>query len=374
MNIESQYESIDACRFCFMCRHVCTMGLATGWESDTPRGRALMLFKVLRGFEKYNADLVQSIYRSALSGMCESWCKGGYKPTEAVLAARKDIVEQGIEPEGARRIKENILETGNPFGLPAGERFKAIEIPGGVNSERTAEVLYYAGCATAYLRPEIASAFLRILSRCGVDFTMLDDEISSGKPLTVLGYGDEAKQLAEKLAAKIKATGCRAIVTTCPSSFDALKNDYPSMGIDLDGIEVLHASEYLNRLVSEGKLMPRKSLDRTVAVLDSDRLGRFNGLYDVPRNLLKAIPGVKLVEMSWTRDLAHSCAETGGVLRQIYPELIPPLAERILAEAGSSGARVLATSCPVTKHSLLEAVKGEIEIRDIVELVAEAID
>ena len=78
MHIENQFETIDACRFCFMCRHVCTMGLATGWESDTPRGRSLVLFKVLRGHTEYNDDLVASIYRCCLCGMCQAWCKGDY--------------------------------------------------------------------------------------------------------------------------------------------------------------------------------------------------------------------------------------------------------------------------------------------------------
>ena len=378
MHIEEQFETIDACRFCFMCRHVCSTGLATGWESDTPRGRMLLLFKVLRGYAEYNDDLVQTIYRCCLCGVCQSWCKGDYTPPEAILQARNDIVELGKEPDHVRQIKQNILQTGNPFGLPAEDRFKALEHQGRSGGEptpeQTAEVLYYVGCDTAYHRPEIANAFLRLLSQSGVGFALLEGETSSGKPLTVLGYRSEAKRMAETLAARIKATGCRLLVTTCPSSFDALKNDYPALGVDLEGIEILHAVEYLDRLVSQGKLAPQNTLDRTITVLDSDRLGRFNGLYDEPRHLLQTIPGAKLKEMSWTRDLAHSCGETGGVQRLLYPDLNRTLAERVLAEANNTGAQVLATSCPVTKQTLMEVGDKHLEIRDVVELVAESID
>lgn len=373
MHIENQFETIDACRFCFMCRHVCTMGLATGWESDTPRGRSLVLFKVLRGHAEYNEDLVASIYRCCLCGMCQAWCKGDYTPPEAILAARRDIVEAGLEPEAARRIKANLLKTDNPFGLPAEDRFKNIEPPKNTGDSRTAEVLYYVGCDTAWHRPEIANAFLRVLQHANIPVSLLDDEQSTGKPLTVLGYVDEAKQMAESLSAKIKSSGCRIVVTTCPSSFDALKNDYPAMGVDLDGIEVLHASQYLDRLVSEGKLAPKQQLDQTVAVLDSDRLGRFNSIFDEPRRLVQAIPGATLKEMAWTRDMAHSSAETGGVMALLEPQLVPPLAERILEEARRAEVQVLATSCPVTKQALMEIGDETIEIRDLVELIADSI-
>ena len=345
MHIENQFETIDACRFCFMCRHVCTMGLASGKESDTPRGRALILFKVLRGHTEYNADLVRSIYRCCLCGVCQTWCKGDYKPPEAILAARRDIVEMGQEPEAARQIKQNLLETGNPFGLPATERFRNLDLAE-ASGAADGEVLYYVGCHTAYRREEIAQAMLRIFRHCGIPFRMLDGETSTGAPLSVLGYASEARQMAEKLAGEIRQTGCRAVVTACPSSFDALKHDYAAMGIDMDGIEVLHATEYLDRLLMEGRLKLANPLNQAVTLLDSDRLGRFNGIFDAPRRLLQAIPGADLKEMSWTRELAHSCAETGGVAGLLDPKVPGPLADRILAEVASTGVSVLATCCP----------------------------
>ena len=207
MYIEKQLETIDACRFCFMCRHVCNVGVVSGRESDTPRGKGLILFGALKGYHKYNDDLVETVYRCCLCGMCNTWCEGNYTLHKAILDARADIVELGKEPEMARQIKENILTTGNPFGLPAEKRFNALEQQNLVKDD--AEVLYYVGCDAVYHSPEIANAMIKILLQSGVSFTLLANETTSGKPLSVLGYLKEAKKAAESLSKKICLTGCK---------------------------------------------------------------------------------------------------------------------------------------------------------------------
>jgi len=329
------------------------------------------LFEILKGYREYSDDLVETIYRCCLCGMCHAWCEGDYKLHEAILDARADIVELGKEPEAARQIKENILTTGNPFGLPAEERFNALEQQNLVKDH--AEVLYYVGCDAAYHNPEIANAMIKILSQSGVDFTLLADETTSGKPLTALGYREEAKKTAQSLSEKICATGCKTLVTTCPSAYDAFKNDYPQMDSTLDGIEILHAVAYVNRLLDEGKIIPKKPLDRTITVHDSDYLCRFGGICREPRHLLQSIPSVTLKEMSWNGDKAFSCGEAGGIHGLLNPDLSSKLADRLLAEAASSGAAILTTTCPVTKKALLAASDSKMQIRDLVELVADSL-
>jgi Fe-S oxidoreductase len=369
MLIEQQRETIDACRFCFMCRHVCTMGVVSGWESDTPRGKGLVLFQVLSGHTSFDADLVETIYRCCQCGVCRAWCRGGYKMPETVLLARQDIVSQGQEPAAARQISVNIRNTGNPFGLPPADRFAAFQDPKLFRSE--AEVLYYVGCDTAYHQPEIAQSVIKILSRAGVDFALLKDEISSGKPLTVLGYSGQARETAEALSARIRSTRCKILVTACPSSYDAFRNDYDGL---LDGIEVLHATEYAARLLREKRIAPKNSFGgRAVTPQDSDYLCRYNGRYDDLRSVLAAIPDADVKTMRWTRELAYSSGEAGGVLRLLHPELAAQLAGRVLNEARQSGAQVLATVCPITKTTLAGAGADGLEIRDVLELLAESL-
>lgn len=357
--------TIEACRFCFMCRHVCTLGVVSGKESDTPRGKGLLLFKILKGYEEYSPDLVETVYRCCLCGLCEAWCKASCRPPEAVLAARADIVARGQEPAAVRKIRDNVLATGNPFGRGRGERFQGVDV--GDAMGRQAEVLYYAGPDAACERPEIAAAFLKILRRAKVPFGMLADEGSTGKALEVLGYRDDARQAAEQLAGKIRAAGCRTVVTTCPNSWDAL------LKLDLPGVEVLHATQFVDRLVAQKRLALGTALEAAVTLLDGTYLGRRHGVYEEPRRVLAAIPKACLREMGWSREFAHGAGETGGVFRLLHAEESRLLAERVLDEAVQCGAGVLATTCPATKTALLAAGRPGMEIRDVMELVAAAV-
>ncbi|MDD4267364.1 MAG: (Fe-S)-binding protein [Thermoguttaceae bacterium] len=371
MLITDHAATIEACRFCFMCRHVCTLGVVSGRESDTPRGKGLILSKILKGHADYGADLVDTLYRCCLCGLCETWCKAGCRPPAAVLAARADIVAQGKAPEQVRQIKERLVQTGNPFGLPPGERFQALEGPDLFRAR--AEVLYYAGCDTAYRQPRIAQALLKIFRAAEADFTLLAGERSTGKPLSLLGYPAEARAMAEDLAGQIRATRCRTLVTGCPSSFDAFTRDYPAMGLDLGGIEVLHAAQYLDRLLAEGRLAPLLSAATSATLLDGTYLGRTHGIFDPPRRVLGKLAGLDLREMTWTRELAYSAGEPGGVFQLLQPELSRQVAARVLEEAAKTGAAVLATTCPATKTALAEVEQASLEVLDVAEILAQTL-
>jgi Fe-S oxidoreductase len=371
MSIADHFATVDACRFCFMCRHVCTTGVVTGRESDTPRGRGLILFKILKGHAGLSDELVDAVYRCCLCGLCETWCKADSSPPALILAARREIVARGKAPAKALEIRQNLLGHGNPFGLPCDQRSQAIDANEAFKPQ--AEVLYYVGCDAAYRRPEIANAMLKILRAAGVDVTLLPDEHSTGKPLTVLGFQDDARAMAQSLVEKIRKTGCKTIVTTCPSSYDAMKRDYPALGLDVSDIEIVHAMSYLERLAAGNRLFSLKPIAATTTVLDDTYLGRHHGLFDPPRELLRSIPGLTLREMAWSRELAYSCGEPGGVFRLLHPDLSAKLARRVLDEATCTGAEVLATSCPITKDILSQENRAGIKLRDVVELVADAI-
>lgn len=371
MLITEHRSTIEACRFCFMCRHVCTVGVVSGRESDIPRGKALILFKILKGYTDYSPDLVDALYRCCLCGLCETWCKADCHPPDAVLAARADVVAQGKEPGPVRQIKDRLLQTGNPFGFPAEERFQAWGSPELFRQQ--AEIVYYVGCDTAYRQPQIAAAFLKILAAARANFTLLRNERSTGKPLSLLGYGDEARTMAAKLAADIRAARPKILVTTCPSAFDAFKTDYPAMGLDLSGIEVLHASQYIARLLEQGTLMPRRQPTAIATFLDGTYLGRTHALYDEPRRILGRLDGLTLREMVWTRELAYSCGEPGGVFPLLHPELSQTMAARVLEEAAKTGADVLITACPAAKTLLQAANRTNLAVRDLAEVVAAAV-
>lgn len=371
MLISEHTSTIEACRFCFMCRHVCTVGVIGGRESDIPRGKGLILFKVLKGRADYSPDLVDALYRCCLCGLCQTWCKADCRPPDAVLAARADLVAQGKEPAAVRRIRDHLLQTGNPFGLPPEERFQALSGPDLFRGK--AEVVYYVGCDTAYRQPQVATAMLKILGAANADFTLLPNERSTGKPLSLLGYRDETRTMAEQLAAEIRGVRPKLLVTTCPSAFEAFKTDYRAMGIDLAGIEVLHAAQYIDRLVEQGAIVPRKQPAAIATFLDGTYLGRTHAVYDEPRRILGAFAGLTLAEMVWTRELAYSCGEPGGVFHLLHPELSAKMAARVLEEAAKTGADLLVTACPATLELLQKANHTKLKVRDLVEVAADAL-
>ena len=370
MLIAEHSATIEACRFCFMCRHVCTLGVVTGKESDTPRGKGLILFKTLKGHVDYGPDLIDTVYRCCLCAYCQTWCQAGCTPPAAVLAARADIVAQRREPAAVQQLKKNLLDTGNPFGLPAEQRLAALDAADLFRPR--ADVLYYVGCDTAYQRPEIGRAMIQALRAAKVDFSLLPRERSTGKPLWLLGYRDEARAMAGQLREQIRAARASIVVTACPSAFDALTTDYPAMGLELAGVEVLHAAQYLERLAGEKRLPLRPACTASTTFLDTGYLGRAHKILDEPRRLLGRLVASPLREMSWSRELAYSCGEAGGVLRLLHPELSRELASRVLAEARHTGAELLVTTCPVTKTTLAES-DPTAQVRDLVELVADAL-
>lgn len=176
--------------------------------------------------------------------------------------------------------------------------------------------------------------------------------------------------MAEDLARRIRATQCRTLVTGCPSSFDAFSRDYPAMGLDLGGIEVLHTAQYLDRLRQAGRLVVRSDAASSATLLDGTYLGRKHRIFEEPRRVLQSLPRLDLREMSWSRELAWSCGEPGGVFRLLHPELSKQMAERVLAEAAQTGAEVLVTTCPATKAALTEANRPQPRVLDLAEVVA----
>jgi Fe-S oxidoreductase len=212
---------------------------------------------------------------------------------------------------------------------------------------------------------------VKILHAAHADFTLLRHERSTGKPLSLLGYRDEARAMAAQLAAEIRAARPKLLVTTCPSAFDAFQTDYPAQGLDLDGIEVLHAAQYVDRLIEQGVIVPRRGTESVAMFLDGTYLGRTHAVYDEPRRILGRVPGLTLREMVWSRQLAYACGEPGGLFPLLHPASSQSLAARVLAEAAKTGADTLVTACPATLTMLTEANRTNLAVRDLVEVVAD---
>jgi heterodisulfide reductase subunit D len=244
-------------------------------------------------------------------------------------------------------------------------------VPENRYQKEKAEVIYFVGCVAAFfpLVQKIPLAFVQILDKSGVDFTLLGgEEWCCGFPLIQMGMVDKMDRLMEHNQEKVHEIGAKQVVFACPSCYHTWKEKYKV------NAELLHATQFMERLINEKKIVFKNGFHKTVTYHDPCDLGRNSKVFDPPRNILKAIPGLNLVEMANNRQLCNCCGG-GGDLEMIDPELSAAIAERKIQEIQDTGAEVVVTSCQQCIRTISGyARKKEIDLRvmDITEVVLEA--
>ncbi|PAW79205.1 MAG: hypothetical protein B9S32_04425 [Verrucomicrobia bacterium Tous-C9LFEB] len=353
MYSEKFSETIHACRFCFMCRHLSPVGNVTYRESDTPRGRALMLDKVSQQPQLLeNPDFQSAIYDAELSAACRTHCVSHFDEAGLLLAARRDIVESGKIPAVVKQVADSI---------------KALKLA--LKGDAKAEVIYYVDRYTERYQPEMAAATEKILKAAGVSFQIISGA-DTGKALAVLGCWNEAKETAEKFAKSIRGVGKKVLITSCPASYDLLKNDFPKYGIDLaNELEVLHTSEFIRRLVKAGKLSLRPSTAQSVFPLASDFLGNYNTGFTAHEELA-ALAGVTLQPFGFNREESYTAGEGGVVMDELNPRLVAKLVEHVLEQVDNPSQDMLLVLSPYTKYVLSKFATKKLHLTTVEELIA----
>ncbi len=358
-------NTIEACRYCPMCRHSCPSEFIRYRESDTPRGRAILLYNVYESGMEFEPSTIESMYNCFLCGACKSWCAGyelgGYDIPALVRHARQDIVSQGKAPAIVERIRNGLMENDNPENLDKNGAYTA-----GVE-EHAAEVLLLLGPGIDYHYHGIAQDVERISRKIDVSYTFLQREPDSGKILDLLGYPDEAKDKAQSLADRIKRSGCRTVVVCDAMVYDALRRDYKNWGVSLDDIEVMHLTEFLVYHIRQGNLK-LQTANQKVTLLDSEFLGRYQGIYEAPREIIKNSAGVDFVEMQWHGEYMLSSGEAAFTFDDDLFSEGGVLGEKILCHAAKVEAEILITLSATAKRHLRG--NTDIEILDIAEFVA----
>lgn len=239
---------------------------------------------------------------------------------------------------------------------------------------KTAPILYFVGCTSAYRRTEIAQATLQILRKAKVNFTMLNDEICCGSVFFRAGITDFAKELASSNLESIRKTDADTVVTSCAGCYRMLKLDYPKLLSPTD-FKVLHTVELLSSLIEYGALKFKNGSKIKASYHDPCHLGRHCGIYEEPRKILEKIPNLELVEMEWIKDKSFCCGAGAG-LKALAEDLATSVARKRLDDAIGRGAEVIVSACPFCKHNLLDSAckyNLKIEIKDIAEIVAERV-
>ncbi len=315
---------------------------------------------------------------------CEEQCPVLISYVDKIVEMRRNLVLiKGEMPAQLNAPLSALDVNGNPWNLARVDRgtwAEGLGIPL-MRDKPDAKVLYWVGCAGSYddRAKKVARATAKLLQMAGVDFAILgDEETCTGDPAR--RAGDEYRFLA---AAEQNVTtlngykdqgGIKTIVTTCPHCFNTLANEYPDFGAKF---EVVHHSDYLMRLVSERKLDPRGAVEGRVTYHDSCYLGRYNGVYESPRDLLRAIPGLELLEPEgWNRSRGLCCGAGGSQMWMEEQNKDRVNVKRTL-QLLDTGAKTLATACPFCSTMITDGVKSqsledEVKQLDIAELLLES--
>lgn len=348
-------------------------------ESYSCGGRLWLIRAWLDGKIDWTDHLAQIVFSCVACKNCAEKCPLNFSDNivDMITAAKSEMVERGSIPSAVKDFLENIQRQGNPYGDARIKRGEWVEGTG-IKQYEGQEFLYYVGCVGSYdtRAKETAKTLGEVLLKAGVSFGVLgNEETCDGNEVNKLGEESLFQALAEENIQKFKDLGVRKIVTLSPHSYNAIKNDYPKFN---GSFEVFHYTQLFQDLIKGGRLNVSGSLNARVTYHDPCFLGRWNGEYDAPREVLNAIPGIELIEMEKNREATLCCGGGGG---NFYTDFLGgsetnPARIRI-REAYATGASAVAVACPNCMTMLEDAVKAEgleekLKIRDISEIVGEA--
>jgi len=424
MALENYEQDMMRCNRCSYCKHVphdamkdarflgiCPSIEQYNFHSRSASGRMITALSLLRERIDLDAATRDIIYQCQMCGGCDVSCKieRDLEPYEVMQELRFRCVEKGIVPPEYLKCVESLKRNANTLGKSQAERADWADGLGAkyLGPEK-AEVLFHAGCQYSF-DPQLRSTVrngLKILMDAGIDVGIMGKaEICCGGQSYEMGFKDEMAGCARRNAKIWKNAGVKTVVTPCAGCFQSFKVLYDKIGEET-GVEILHITEFVLRLIQEGKIKPTREIPLSVTYHDPCHLGRLaepwihwqgevkkvygqmvvhdppkkkrfgvHGVYDAPREILKAIPGLKFTEMHRIREYAWCCGSGSGV-KEAYPDFAESTASKRIEEAQSVGADVLVSSCPRCKRNFEDcAVKtgNEMKIYDIVDLVQLAI-
>jgi len=307
---------------------------------------------------------------------CVERCPKDVHPAELIIGLRGMLVESGKIPGTVGEALMGIFRQGNPLGFAREDRAGWAEGLSIKPAQEGCDVLWFVGCTPAYdMRGQsVARALAQVLQAAQIDFgTLGTEESCCGNEVRRVGEMGLFEMLVEEGKPLLESVGAKRLVTTSPHCFNTLKNEY-----GLEGIEVLHYSQLLAALLEEGKLSFSKTVEKTVTYHDPCFLGKQNRVYDEPRAVLHAIPGVTFVEMDRARERSLCCEGGGGRMWVEGTNLEERTAFQRVHEAAETGAEILAVACPFCLSMLEDAAKVQgleerLRVMDIVELAAQAL-
>jgi Fe-S oxidoreductase len=363
------------------------------------KGNQIALAAAGQGMEEaaaslaYNPSMIgeiiteEEIWACTTCRNCEDQCPVMNEHVDKIIDLRRYLVlTEGKMDADAQRAMTNIERQGNPWGLNRKEKEDWRELRDDVlvptvkemkKADEEFEYLFWVGAMGSYdnRSQKIALSFAKLLNEAGVKFAILGNkEKNSGDTPRRLGNEFLFQELAAKNIEEFEKNEVKKIVTIDPHAYNIFKNEYPDFGLEA---EVYHHTELLAQLVKEGKLVPKHALNETITFHDSCYLGRYNEVYDAPRDILKAIPGVTLKEMERNRDTAMCCGAGGGLMwmeEETGHRINVARTEQALAVNPS----IISSGCPYCLTMLSDGTKAKeveenVDTLDVAELLEKSV-
>lgn len=377
-----------SCTECGRCQDLCP-----AWNTQKPLSPKMLILdlknnmyrnkeKILEGKYDEVSHVIDDhvtedvIWACTSCRACEIACPVFIEQTDKIFDIRRNLVMMESRfPAEVQPVFKNMETNATPWAFSASDRANWAE---GLSIKTMAEdssvdILLWVGCAGSYddRNKKVLRAFSSLLKKAGIKFAILGtEEQCTGDPARRIGNEYLYQTLAKSNIETLNRYQVKKIVTACPHCFNTIKNEYKDFGGNYD---VVHHSQFIAQLMSEGKLKPTKTLEQTVTFHDSCYLGRWNGIYDEPRNVIKSLPAVNLVEMKSNHDSSMCCGAGGG--RMFMEEKI---GKRInvtrTEEALDTHADIIASSCPFCMTMMTDGVKtkemqNKVQVMDIAELI-----
>jgi len=372
----------DACVECGRCQAACPAHM-----SGTPLSPKQIIVKLKRHMHgelpgPIHGELIKAdeLWACTTCMACVEECPAFIDIVDTIIDLRRYLtLSEGALPSTAPQSLQNIQRAGNPWGLPAGERLawaQGLDVPL-MEAGREVEYLYWVGCSASYDKRNqaIARAVVKILNAAGVSFGVMQEERCHAEVGRRLGEEYLYQTVQQENLAAINRYRFRKVITHCPHCFNTIKNEFPQFG---GRYEVLHHSQAIEELIAAGRIKPKKALDASIAFHDSCYLGRYNGITEAPRNVAKAVPGLRLVELPRSRERGLCCGGGGG---HMWMEVKAQKRVNLIRveEALEAKVNLVATGCPfcLAMLDLGRKVKGAEEtlaVKDVSELVAESLE
>ncbi|MFX0104985.1 MAG: (Fe-S)-binding protein [Candidatus Hodarchaeota archaeon] len=340
-------KTINKCQKCTTCSGYCTVSPSfNGIESWSSKGRMLITRGIMKGDLSFSDKIVEILYTCTKCGLCYAQCFQDLEFHEAILYLRHLIVEKNLTPKIFKMTANNIFEHGDPAGIPTNRRLSRVKNISTLSFPEKANTLCWLGCTVATRVPKTAESFINILTRINTEFTILGNkEGCCGYILISSGLFEEAKKVAIDTIERIEKTKAQTLVTPCSGCYYTFKKLYPEI-LDIHmPYEILHTSQFLEKKIKNEKVK-LKPLDLNLTYHDPCSLGRHSKIYDPPRNVLKAIPNLNLVEMPLSRNCARCCGGGGGLWTYNNKVSLESTQSRLNEDFFPLNVNILTTACP----------------------------